>query len=143
MWIPTEKAIVSGWGHIDAFKTPATKLMAAEILIRKHADCKRRFGKLNLVVASNTICAGGERDACKGDSGGPLTCSMDLTNGRKRSYLGGIVSWGVWCDDAENKKFPGVYTDVAKYKDWIERSLCKINHYVLNGNTIMKFDGKC
>ena len=74
------------------------------------------------------VCAGGARKSCKGDSGGPLTCSRDLTNGQQELYLCGIVSWGV--TECYNENYPSVYTDVTKYEKWIRRSWCKINSYV-------------
>lgn len=43
----------------------------------------------------------------QGDSGGPLVCYKELV---------GIVSWGKECG---RKSFPGVYTAVSKYTDWI------------------------
>ncbi|KDR09944.1 Trypsin eta, partial [Zootermopsis nevadensis] len=46
-----------------------------------------------------------------GDSGGPLQCGGLLT---------GIVSWGEECALPD---YPGVYADVAFYKDWIARQL--------------------
>ena len=49
----------------------------------------------------------------KGDSGGPLF-NCDSKNSNCRQI--GIVSWGVKCGE---KEYPGVYTNVAKYKDWI------------------------
>lgn len=54
----------------------------------------------------------GSIDACKGDSGGPLVC-QDVNN---VTYVWGIVSWGENCGKPE---FPGVYTRVANYFDWI------------------------
>ena len=63
------------------------------------------------------LCAGGEldRDACKGDGGGPLVC-----NDRGTFYLAGIVSWGIGCGKID---VPGVYVNVAKYSDWIQNNL--------------------
>ena len=54
----------------------------------------------------------GSIDACKGDSGGPLVC-QDVNN---VTYVWGIVSWGENCGKSG---FPGVYTKVANYFDWI------------------------
>uniref|UniRef100_A0A4W5K6X1 trypsin n=1 Tax=Hucho hucho TaxID=62062 RepID=A0A4W5K6X1_9TELE len=54
----------------------------------------------------------GQVDSCQGDSGGPLVCQDSLGV----SYLWGIVSWGEKCGQA---RFPGVYTKVAHYFDWI------------------------
>ena len=121
--IPTEWASVSGWGKTSASKTASlsSKLMAANILTRDHRECSKKFGDNNMIVTKNMLCAGGVRDHCKGDSGGPLTCSKD-----GQSYLCGIVSWGVDCNDGY---YSGTYTDVSKYKQWIQRSLYKIKHY--------------
>lgn len=55
--------------------------------------------------------AGGGRDACQGDSGGPLT---------KNGVQIGIASWGTYCGSA---KFPGVYSNIALYRKWIDSVL--------------------
>lgn len=61
----------------------------------------------------NKLCAGGNnRDACKGDSGGPLI--FEDMSSYKFIQLG-IVSYGE--KDCVSK--PGVYTDVRKYIKWI------------------------
>ena len=60
------------------------------------------------------LCAGdpaGVADSCQGDSGGPLT-----TVGDRRIQVG-IVSWGYRCG---SKKYPGVYSRVSKYANYIE-----------------------
>ncbi|KAF3837567.1 hypothetical protein F7725_005031, partial [Dissostichus mawsoni] len=54
----------------------------------------------------------GSVDSCQGDSGGPLVCEDDLGV----SYLWGIVSWGERCG---MPGFPGVYTEIAHYFEWI------------------------
>ncbi|XP_037074907.1 putative serine protease 29 [Pollicipes pollicipes] len=70
------------------------------------------------------ICAGSRddkpRDACRGDSGGPLM--VELPDGSYR--LTGIVSTGVGCD---NPEFPGSYTKVSSYIDWILGNLLSTN----------------
>ncbi|XP_065261249.1 complement factor I [Emys orbicularis] len=102
---------VSGWGLADGY----TKQFVL------------RWGNINLFPNCSDIykerffdemeCAGtfdGSIDSCKGDSGGPLVC-MDSNN---RVYVWGIVSWGENCGV---QGFPGVYTKVARYFDWISR----------------------
>lgn len=46
----------------------------------------------------------------QGDSGGPLVCQKILT---------GVVSYGLNCGKA---KYPGVYTDIRKYRHWLKVS---------------------
>ena len=73
-----------------------------------------------IFVSSDMLCAGlpqGGRDACLGDSGGPL-----LARVQNSWVLVGIVSFGEGC--AEPGK-PGVYTNLGNYFDSF------INRYVL------------
>lgn len=60
------------------------------------------------------ICAGfieGGKDACYGDSGGPLT----FENGIK-PILVGLVSFGRGCGTPNS---PGVYARITAARDWI------------------------
>lgn len=102
---------------------PSTSLMAvqSQVQIRDNGFCREKFARSGSIITGNMICAGGYQDACRGDSGGSLTCSRCATQ-----YLLGIVSFGFRCKKRANKDLPGVYTDVTKYKDWIQRSWCKI-----------------
>uniref|UniRef100_A0AAY5EYL1 Peptidase S1 domain-containing protein n=1 Tax=Electrophorus electricus TaxID=8005 RepID=A0AAY5EYL1_ELEEL len=93
---------VTGWGYrSDQF---AVCLSLSE--------CKRAYDP----VSPRMLCAGvptGEQDACRGDSGGPLSCRVSEGG---RWFLTGIVSWGSGCG---RPNFPGVYTRVAKFIYWI------------------------
>ncbi|MER9364040.1 serine protease [Mesorhizobium sp. M0500] len=71
------------------------------------------------------VCAGkadGQRDACYGDSGGPLVGGT----GEAVTQVG-VVSWGAGPMDAAtacgHKNVYGVYTNVAKYSEWISSTI--------------------
>jgi hypothetical protein len=63
------------------------------------------------------LCAGyenGGKNACFGDSGGPLMIATSAAPGWKQV---GIVSWGsFYCGEAD---YPNVYTRVSTYQPWI------------------------
>ena len=68
------------------------------------------------VLKYGKLCAGiidGGRDACAGDSGGPLTVKRGEDN---KWVLAGIISNGINCGQPNT---PGVYTQVSAYVDWI------------------------
>ncbi|TRY78991.1 hypothetical protein DNTS_005025 [Danionella cerebrum] len=108
---------VTGWGYrSEQDKVLPTVLQKAQVSILSQSDCKRSYGP----VSPRMLCAGvpsGEQDACRGDSGGPLSCR---THSGSRWFLTGIVSWGSGCG---RPSLPGVYTRVAKFIDWIQRNI--------------------
>lgn len=61
--------------------------------------------------ATGKFCAGGTVDACQEDSGGPLMCRDRQTGAYS---VVGIVSSGKGCG-----VYPGLYTEVSRYVDWI------------------------
>ena len=72
-------------------------------------------------LTGNMLCAGeadGARDACNGDSGGPLFTMVD-----GKPVQVGVVSWGEGPIDAEascgHANAYGIYTRLANYTDWI------------------------
>merc|ERR1712238_502818 len=58
------------------------------------------------------------RDACVGDSGGPLIRKGETPS---EDTLVGLVSWGVGC---ARDGIPGVYARVSYYYDWIVDTIC-------------------
>ncbi|XP_027693207.1 complement factor I isoform X2 [Vombatus ursinus] len=110
LFSPGDKCFVSGFGRNEEKKN-IFKLKWGEVQLID--DCSKYYS--NRFFEKQMICAGtddGSIDACKGDSGGPLVC-MDFNN---VSYVWGIVSWGDSCGKPE---FPGVYTKVSHYFEWI------------------------
>ena len=68
------------------------------------------------VDGTTNFCAGdGSIDACQGDSGGPLLSMGDMGDVNTHSLVG-IVSFGLGCASPD---FPGVYTRVAAYADFL------------------------
>ena len=70
-------------------------------------------------VTANMICAGdadGGESTCHGDSGGPLVIPKSSTD--DTAVVIGVASFtGSRCG---KPKYPGVYTYVTKYIDWIK-----------------------
>jgi len=107
------ECIVSGWGTTSEGGSTPDVLMSVSVPIVSDEECRDAYGQND--VDDSMICAGvpqGGKDSCQGDSGGPLACSDTGS-----TYLAGIVSWGYGC---ARPNYPGVYTEVAYFVDWIE-----------------------
>ncbi|XP_025835188.1 phenoloxidase-activating factor 2-like, partial [Agrilus planipennis] len=119
----------TGWGK-DVFGRkgqPQVILKKIQLPIVPHNICQDSLRKTRLGLAfalhSSFICAGGEpgKDTCTGDGGGPLVCP-DPTN-PSRYMQTGIVAWGIGCGDTG---VPGVYVDVAQFRNWIDEQLARL-----------------
>jgi secreted trypsin-like serine protease len=118
------KCYTAGWGNFNAGKEEfqLKALHHVDVAIVSASKCNESYVSLkeqknrNLAITDNMICAGhenGGKDACSYDSGGPLVCkSNDVW------VHVGIVSYGEECALAE---YPGVYTKVSRYMDWIKK----------------------
>ncbi|CRL07280.1 CLUMA_CG020259, isoform A [Clunio marinus] len=118
---------ISGWGRVK-FNTGAepAQLKAANLTINSRTQCNSRSSH-NGNVLIGMFCAGpftGQLivDSCQGDSGGPLMCGNELV---------GITSNGVGCAEPN---YPGIYTDVHHYLQWIEKNdskKVKLTYFVI------------
>ncbi|MGI0119247.1 serine protease [Zooshikella sp. RANM57] len=111
---PGATTTVSGWGSTQANFRRAlpNKLREVDVPIVAQQECQQAYYGLT----DNMVCAGysqGGKDSCQGDSGGPLFVKWYNT-----LYQVGVVSFGSGC---ARPGYPGVYTKVANYNDWIKK----------------------
>lgn len=108
--------VVTGWGTLrEGGAVLPNHLKKVTVPIIGDKACSEKYNPRH-DIADSMICAGveeGGKDACQGDSGGPLINAETKT-------LVGIVSWGIGCAEA---KYPGVYTQVSYFVDWIHNAI--------------------
>ncbi|KAL1020669.1 hypothetical protein UPYG_G00003140 [Umbra pygmaea] len=105
---------VSGWGVTQIYSYYLSPVLRS-VNVQFISTCELYYSGR---ITENMICAGsrlGGKDSCQGDSGGPLICNGNLE---------GIVSWGISC---ANPYFPGVYTKVRSYVQWISLTIINEN----------------
>ncbi|KMQ86492.1 peroxisomal membrane protein pex16 [Lasius niger] len=113
---------VTGWGKNAFNGMYQTILREVDVPVMSQADCQTALRKTRLgnsfILDSSSMCAGGEvgKDACTGDGGSPLVCSIN--NGPYQVV--GLVTWGIGCADAG---VPGVYTNVYYFLSWIKQQM--------------------
>ncbi|MBN2348715.1 MAG: serine protease [Bacteroidales bacterium] len=106
---PGVMAWITGWGLVNVSPNELPdNLQKVQLPIVSSQQASTVWGN----IPSTIIMAGyinGNKDACNGDSGGPLT--VPTPEGYK---LAGIVSWG-----NQNCNTYGGYTRVSSYESWI------------------------
>jgi len=109
---PGDRVGIAGWGtaSFDPGSPISTRLLLGVVPVVDRSKCNETYGG---AVTDRMFCAGvGAADSCQGDSGGPAW----VYDEQGRPNLVGIVSWGAGCT---RKRYPGVYVNVTKYRDWI------------------------
>jgi secreted trypsin-like serine protease len=104
-YAPGTEATVLGWGRTAEGANPSPALRQVQVPIETDAECARSVPEYR---PGAMVCAGyprGGKDACEGDSGGPM-----VVGGR----LVGVVSYGRGCARPGQ---PGIYTRLAGYRD--------------------------
>ncbi|XP_074740397.1 ovochymase-2 isoform X3 [Strix uralensis] len=119
---PSRVCVITGWGAHEADREKGRKLHQLEVPILVLDTCQSYYINLPSKVTQRMICAGFPleegKDSCTGDSGGPLVCPSEDNSGFYT--LHGITSWGLGCGE---KSYPGVYTNVGVFVDWIKHSV--------------------
>jgi secreted trypsin-like serine protease len=108
---PAGPLTILGWGQISEHSTKQEKrLRYGAVRVVPDARCAAAYRTIKIdVVPAEQLCADGKGvDACQGDSGGPL-----VSRSGGRWVQAGIVSWGLGC---ARRNFPGVYTQVARFR---------------------------
>ena len=127
-----QNTTVVGWGKQSEGGLPADVLMEVLVPVITQKKCRRHTRYRASEITENMMCAGydeGILDACQGkitssplsyftiqhsgDSGGPMIWRNDSDDPYTQI---GIVSWGQGC---ARKGYPGVYTRLGRYIDWI------------------------
>ncbi|XP_060663484.1 serine protease easter isoform X1 [Drosophila nasuta] len=114
---------VSGWGLTEKNNEPSAVKRKAVLLVQSQSQCQATYRNEGYSIIDSQICASGGRnvDSCSGDSGGPLTLETYTADRNLYVYQAGIVSYGKKrCGQAN---FPGVYTRVSSFMDWIEQTI--------------------
>lgn len=124
---------VVGWGRTTEGGMLPSVVQEVQVPILSLSQCRAMKYRASRIT-SYMLCAGrGSQDSCQGDSGGPLL----INNGGKYEVVGwyrsiflrqfllnlsivGIVSWGIGCG---RPGYPGVYTRVSKYLNWLKNNL--------------------
>ncbi|KAF2897100.1 hypothetical protein ILUMI_09081 [Ignelater luminosus] len=111
------KLTVTGWGITETDRK-SLDLLQVNVPVVSEEQCRKAYEKTEAIVTRRQICAGGINggDSCNGDSGGPLKV-IAYHNNDARFVQYGVVSFGPrFCGQ---DGFPGVYTRVDYYMDWI------------------------
>jgi secreted trypsin-like serine protease len=110
---------LAGWGLADTATTwyYPSKLQQVNLPVVTDSYCNNPYG---VTLTDSQVCAGYSvaKDACRGDSGGPMMFQVD----GQWAHVG-LVSYGADCEEYGGKY--GVYTRTSAYVDFIKQYVPK------------------
>nr|ADJ58583.1 seminal fluid protein HACP049 [Heliconius melpomene] len=115
-----ELLMVAGWGKMNMTTEERARILQFVAVPVVDAELCHSFTR-GFAVLESEICAGAQKqkDACGGDSGGPLMKIFDTPDGPK-TFMMGVVSFGPTICGVRK---PGVYTSVPHFLEWILDSI--------------------
>jgi secreted trypsin-like serine protease len=134
--LPTYHEVLThiGWGAVQPDSTPPSDdLMMVNINYINNTECISPPPFNNTNILDSQMCAGalagGGRDTCRGDAGGPLmiqgnTKYNHLLVGIRDSYHPFPDYYSSFCGG--NPEHPGVYERVSYAIDWILKAGCSL-----------------
>ena len=109
---------VIGWGRTSLGGEKSDILLEAEVDFVTNKQCNEPYEGF---VTDGMLCAARDGTGpCQGDSGGPMMLASDEGD----PIQVGITSWGYGGYECANPNYPGVYTRVSYYADWIKKTAC-------------------
>jgi secreted trypsin-like serine protease len=112
-----------GFGRTQENGDLPDELQQVSVNVVNMTDCNDKDSFDGVLDPLTQLCAASPgKDSCQGDSGGPLLNS----NGK----LVGITSVGNGC---ARPNFPGVYTKVSAFQQWIEATVCGMSDFATTG----------
>uniref|UniRef100_A0A8C8K442 trypsin n=1 Tax=Oncorhynchus tshawytscha TaxID=74940 RepID=A0A8C8K442_ONCTS len=120
---PPSLSWVSGFGLKDDDEKPSNLRyvripLVDQVKCRSSIDEVRKKKREAPDLTDGMFCAGlpeGGKDTCAGDGGGPYVLKYGGV-----FWAAGIASWGIDCGEPGQY---GVYTRVANYVEWIEKTM--------------------
>lgn len=117
------ECVAIGWGNTDPGKRlHELVLQQVKVTILDHEDCEfsyRHHGGFSDEKLCSDNRAG--KNACNGDSGGPIQCRMDV-GGIKQWVLVATVLGGYKCGPS---LYPAIGSNVSSVMDWINETITK------------------
>ncbi|XP_068623881.1 trypsin CFT-1-like [Battus philenor] len=112
---PNSLCALVGWGATQRGGTQPDQLQHTTMVTVDQQECIMRYNTIGAIIEDSMFCAGNIEmdgiDGCYGDSGGPLIY---------KGVVVGLVSFGYGCG---LRYYPGVYTKLSHFTDWIVKTV--------------------